>query len=1042
MSLERIGGDGDPAIDRAGRKDSDAMAPAIRVDSRAAPRHRPAARMEATSAGRARAVFAWTLYDFANSAFVTTVVAAVLPVYYASVAGASLGGNRATVYWAYTVSASALVSALLGPVLGAVADLRGKKKRFLGFFLGMGALATALLYFVGRGDVALASGLFLFANVGFTGSLVFYDALLPHVAAPEEMDRVSSRGYAMGYVGGGILLAVNLAMITLARPESTGLMARLSFLSVAVWWVAFSVPLFRDVAEPPPRVLPGEERVSALVAGFSRVAATFRDARRRKDLFLFLIAFLIYNNGIGTIIHMATIYGAEIGIGRGTLLGTLLLVQVVAAPFAILFGRIAERVGRKRAIFFSLFVYVCIAFFGQFMRTPRISGRSGSPWRRCRAAARRSPALFTAASSRPGNRPSILVFMGSARRSPASSARSSSASLVKSPTAAGARSSRSSRSSSPARSSYRASTRSAVPRPLRADDGQNGARIGDIFAVRSGNMATGSEGPPMQFTPRKAPVEQPSDLERIGKQAALLQVKLSGVASLLRDRENGLAREVVDDIDGLAQALSGFRRSLEQHREEQDGVMSREAKMALFEVSRAITSSLDLKTVLNQVMDSVIDLTKAERGYLVLLDDKGGQSVEVARNIDQDTIRSIEFAFSSSVVEEVLKSDRSVLTNNAQTDERFALNSSVTMFRLTSIMAAPLRIRGKVIGVLYVDNRVFAGQFSQQKLEMLEAFAGQAAIAIHNAKLFGQTDEALKERLAELERLYKELALSRERAEQGLAAANREMQIGRVIQSEFLPRELPSMPGWQLAARFLPARNLSGDFYDVYRLPAGDIAIAIADVCDKGVGAALFMSLVRGLLRSNASRARGRHEVLSTVAQTNNFLADNHGRTAMFTTLFFGVLDPDTGELIYINCGHDAPIVIGAGGEEARLDSSGPALGAIRDVDIETGRIVLLPGDTLVAFTDGVIDALDRDETQFGEERFLPIVRGGSPSVTAMLGEIEVALRRHIGEAPQYDDITLLALHRNGLRRDVPTVSMPATVPPPAVDPSGRRTRR
>jgi sigma-B regulation protein RsbU (phosphoserine phosphatase) len=550
----------------------------------------------------------------------------------------------------------------------------------------------------------------------------------------------------------------------------------------------------------------------------------------------------------------------------------------------------------------------------------------------------------------------------------------------------------------------------------------------------------------MQFTPRRAPVEENSELDRIGKQAALLQIRLASVAKRLRERETEGSSDVADDIESLAQALAGFRRNLDEHREEQDGVMSREAKLALFEVSRAITSSLDLQTVLNQVMDAVIDLTKAERGYLVLLDERGGHSVQVARNIDQDTIRSMEFAFSSSVVEEVLRSDRSVLTNNAQTDERFSLNTSVTMFRLTSIMAAPLRIRGKVIGVLYVDNRVFAGQFSQQKLEMLEAFAGQAAIAIHNAKLFGQTDEALKARLAELERLYRELAQSRERAEQGLAAANREMQLGRFIQSEFLPRELPSMPGWQLAARFLPARHLSGDFYDVYRLPAGDIAIAIADVCDKGVGAALFMSLVRGLLRSNASRARGRHEVLSTIAQTNDFLADNHGRTAMFTTLFFGVLDPDSGELVYVNCGHDAPIVIGAGGEEARLDSSGPALGAMRDVELETGRIVLLPGDTLVAFTDGITDALDPQETQFGEERFLSIVRAGSPSVTAMLGDVEAAVMRHIRDAPQFDDITLLALRRNGERRGTTqTAVLPATlatIPPPPGDTSFRRPKR
>ncbi|MDI1482797.1 GAF domain-containing SpoIIE family protein phosphatase [Polyangium sp. y55x31] len=531
-----------------------------------------------------------------------------------------------------------------------------------------------------------------------------------------------------------------------------------------------------------------------------------------------------------------------------------------------------------------------------------------------------------------------------------------------------------------------------------------------------------------------------SDPERLLRDATRLQLELARIGSLLRERGGDLARDLPQDIDAVITQLSDFRASLDTDRREQEGAMSREAQAALFEVGKAITSSLDLKTVLNQCMDSVIELTKAERGYLVLVDQHGRLDVQVARNLDQDTIRSMEFAYSSSVVEEVLKSERSVLTSNAQTDERFALQRSVAMFRLTSIMAAPLRIRGKVIGVLYVDNRAFTGQFSQAKLDLLEAFAGQAAIAIHNAKLFGQTDEALKQRLLELEGLYKELAVARERAENGLAAVEREMQIGRVLQSEFLPRELPSLPGWQIASRFLPARKLSGDFYDVFQLASGEVAVAIADVCDKGVGAALFMSLVRGLLRAFALRAADPTEALAAITQTNDYLAENHGRTAMFTTLFFGLLDPETGELSYINCGHDAPIVLGATGEERRLESTGPALGAIRDVEFETGRVILLPGDSLVAFTDGVSDALDPSERPFSEEAFLSILRGGAPSVTAMLGDVVAALRNHIGGAAQFDDITLLALRRNPSRREFPTGQY--RVIEPIAQGSGKRNRR
>lgn len=314
-----------------------------------------------------RAITAWTMYDWANSAFATTIMAAVLPVYYASVAAKNLPGNGATVAWAYTTSIAMLLSAILGPILGAVADFRGSKKRFLTIFMILGVTGTALLYFISTGDWLLASIFFILGNIGFAGSLVFYDSLLPHVATPDEMDRVSSRGYAMGYLGGGILLAINLVMIMLAPEELTGLMSRLSFVSVAVWWLVFTIPLLLRVPEPPRRVMIGEEHINPFRASLQRLSHTFKEIRKFRDLFLFLIAFWFYNNGIGTIITMATIYGAEIGIGRNTLIGTLLMVQFVAIPFAFLFGWLAGKIGTKRSIYFSLLVYTCIAIAGYFM---------------------------------------------------------------------------------------------------------------------------------------------------------------------------------------------------------------------------------------------------------------------------------------------------------------------------------------------------------------------------------------------------------------------------------------------------------------------------------------------------------------------------------------------------------------------------------------------------------------------------------------------------------------------------------------------------
>ncbi len=314
-----------------------------------------------------RAIRAWTMYDWANSAFATTIMAAVLPVYYASVAGASLPGNHATVYWAYTSSISLLLAAVLSPILGAMADFRGSKKRYLTAFVLFGVAGTALLYFVRTGDWLMASIFFILGDIGFAGANVFYDSLLPHITTGDEIDQVSTRGYAMGYLGGGLLLAINLAMIMLAPKELTGLMTRLSFLSVAIWWFVFTIPLWRHVHEPPRRVLAGEEGFNPVQASFKRLATTFREITTYRELFKFLIAFWLYNDGIGTIIKMATIYGAEIGIGQTTLIGTLLMVQFVGIPFAFLFGWLARKIGTKQSIYLSLLVYAAIAIGGYFM---------------------------------------------------------------------------------------------------------------------------------------------------------------------------------------------------------------------------------------------------------------------------------------------------------------------------------------------------------------------------------------------------------------------------------------------------------------------------------------------------------------------------------------------------------------------------------------------------------------------------------------------------------------------------------------------------
>jgi UMF1 family MFS transporter len=324
---------------------------------------------------------AWAMYDWANSAMVLTVVTALFPIYYASVASSSLTAAQATVHFTRTTSLALAIVAIAGPVLGAVADATARRKTMLAAFLVLGVSAVTGMYFIGPGQWIRASVLFGLATIGLNGSFVFYDALLPHVARDDEVDRVSTAGYALGYLGSGLLLAVQL--IWILRPAWVGLPSgaeltptqralpvRLAFLSVAVWWLVFSIPLFRRVQEPPPARTPrGRSGGHPVRNAFTRLRHTFSELRAFRNAFLMLLAFLIYNDGIGTIIRMASLYGRQIGINTNAIIGAILLVQFVGVPFAFLFGRLAGRVGAKAAIYGGLAVYVVISVVGYFMHT-------------------------------------------------------------------------------------------------------------------------------------------------------------------------------------------------------------------------------------------------------------------------------------------------------------------------------------------------------------------------------------------------------------------------------------------------------------------------------------------------------------------------------------------------------------------------------------------------------------------------------------------------------------------------------------------------
>jgi UMF1 family MFS transporter len=316
---------------------------------------------------------AWAWYDWANSTYFTTIVTAVFPAFYATYAAAGLAPAEATARFGAMTTVSVAVIAVASPILGAIADFTGIKKRLLLGFMLIGVAAAAAMAGIQRGDWLLASILFFVGNIGVSGTTVFYDSLLPSVARPEETDRVSAAGYALGYLGGGVLLLLNLAWIL--QPQAFGFAdaaaaTKASFVSVAIWWLVFSLPLLRTVPEPPVVLDAGEQRSTGiLTAAFGRLGRTLREMRTYRHAFLLFLAMLLYQDGIQTIIRMASVYGAEIGIDQNAQIAAFVMVQFLGIPFSFLFGALGTRIGTKRALFIALGVYTLATLMGFFMTT-------------------------------------------------------------------------------------------------------------------------------------------------------------------------------------------------------------------------------------------------------------------------------------------------------------------------------------------------------------------------------------------------------------------------------------------------------------------------------------------------------------------------------------------------------------------------------------------------------------------------------------------------------------------------------------------------
>ena len=315
-----------------------------------------------------RPQLAWALYDWGNSAFATTVLAGFFPAFFRQYWSLGADPTEATLRLGLANGAAGFAMAVLAPLLGAIADRGGYRKRFLVAWSGLGIAATFSLYFVGQGQWALAAAMFTLATLGFNGGIVFYDALLVDVAKPAEYDRVSAYGYALGYLGGGLLFAINVLMVV--KPAWFGLAnaaaaVRWSFVSVAVWWLLFTLPLAFYVTEHP--ALPGSK--TTLRASLAELRSTLSQVLGLRNMLIFLAAYWLYIDGVNTIVKMAVDYGMALGFDTQMLLAALLLTQFVAFPAALLFGRIGEWWGARTGVLIGVAVYAGVTAWAYFLHT-------------------------------------------------------------------------------------------------------------------------------------------------------------------------------------------------------------------------------------------------------------------------------------------------------------------------------------------------------------------------------------------------------------------------------------------------------------------------------------------------------------------------------------------------------------------------------------------------------------------------------------------------------------------------------------------------
>ena len=399
--------------------------------------------------------------------------------------------------------------------------------------------------------------------------------------------------------------------------------------------------------------------------------------------------------------------------------------------------------------------------------------------------------------------------------------------------------------------------------------------------------------------------------------------------------------------------------------------------LTLYSITRTINSSLDFDVVLNTVMDSVMHVTRAQRGFLMVADDDGRLGVRVARGLDGETLMD-EARYSTSVVNEVVATQQALLTNNAQYDNRYKVGQSIIMQGLRSILCAPMLVKNRLIGVVYVDSSIRSGNFKDEDLFLLLAVAGQAAVAIENARLY-------------------RVAVEKGRLE-------RELQMAREIQESLLPRRMPQLYGYDVAARWRSAREVAGDFYDLFQLSDDSFGAVIADVSDKGAPAALFMASARSMIRSHAFAGL---TAIDTLARTNDLILDDT-ENGMFVTVCYSIFDA-SGHVTSVIAGHNPPLIYRRDQHRVGfLPRGGRAIGWFPNNPLRNVDIQLRPGDVIVCYTDGLTEAENRAGEYFGEERLArAVLESADLSAEGIIDHIEQAVDAFTGDMPAFDDLTL-----------------------------------